>query len=181
MRYRLYKREHLLASLRPTVAAALSWLSRSTARDIVLDPLCGVGTIVIERALQGPFKQVVGGDLRAEAVHMAQRNARAAKVQARWSVWDARSLPLDAASVTRIITNLPFGKQVGSPEALDSLYAALLQEFDRVLPAQGLMMTLTSADQLWEQMLRRHDWRVVKKITLVMLGLPASIFVTQKA
>lgn len=83
MRHRLYKREHLLASLRPTVAAALSWLSRPTARDIVLDPLCGVGTIVIEQALQGPFEQAVGGDLRAEAVHVAQRNARAAKVQAR--------------------------------------------------------------------------------------------------
>jgi tRNA (guanine6-N2)-methyltransferase len=180
MRHRLYKREHLPASLRPTVAAAMGWLSRPTAQDIMLDPLCGAGTIPIERALLAPFAKIMGGDVRREAVAMARRNAQSARVEATWSVWDARSLPLTDASVTRIVTNLPFGKQISSPAELDELYNALAQEFRRVLTPDGLLVTLTSADQLWEKILRAHGWRIVKKVVLVILGLPASIFVMEK-
>src|SRR5712691_10111157 len=114
LRHRTYKREHLPASLRPTVAAALGWLARPTREDSVLDPLCGAGTILIERALLAPLAQALGGDIRDEAVAMARRNARSANVRANWQVWDARSLPIDSASVTRLITNLPFGKQISA-------------------------------------------------------------------
>src|SRR6185312_10247328 len=147
MRHRRYKLEHLPASLRPTVGAAMSLLSRPTPQDIVLDPLCGAGTIVIERALLAPFDRLIGGDIRDEAVTMARRNARAAGVVATWRPWDARSLPFDEASVTRILTNLPFGKQVGTHEENEGLYTALIQEFGRVLTADGLLVTLTSEDR----------------------------------
>jgi tRNA (guanine6-N2)-methyltransferase len=180
MRHRTYKREHLPASLRPTVAAAMCWLSQTTPDDIVLDPLCGAGTIPIERALMGPFEEVIGGDIRTEAVAMARRNAEAAGVTATWRVWDARSLPLDAASVNRIITNLPFGKQIGTPETNQTLYTKLSQEFRRVLSPNGLLVTLTSEDRLWESVLRASDWKIVKKVVLVVLGQPASIFVAER-
>ena len=39
MRHRVYKHEHLPASLRPTVAATMALLSQPTAEDRVLDPL----------------------------------------------------------------------------------------------------------------------------------------------
>ena len=181
MRHRLYKREHLPASLRPTVASAMSWLSRPTPEDIVLDPLCGAGTVIIERALLAPYDRLIGGDIREEAVAMARRNARSAEIVATWRNWDARSLPLDQASVTRIITNLPFGKQIGAPEENEPLYAALIQEFERVLSPNGLMVTLTSQDRLWESNLRDHRWRIVKKVVCVVLGQPASIFVAERA
>jgi tRNA (guanine6-N2)-methyltransferase len=180
MRHRRYKQEHLPASLRPTVGAAMSWLSRPTPKDIVLDPLCGAGTIVIERGLLAPVQQASGGDIRDEAVEVARRNARSARVNASWHVWDARSLPLDASSVTRIVTNLPFGKQIGSRETNFALYKALVQEFDRVLTADGLLVALTSEDRLWEMVLHDHGWRIIKKIVIVVLGQPASIFVAEQ-
>ncbi|HZO73794.1 MAG TPA: methyltransferase domain-containing protein [Ktedonobacteraceae bacterium] len=181
MRHRLYKREHLPASLRPTVASAMSWLSRPTPEDIVLDPLCGAGTIIIERALLAPYDRLIGGDIRDEAVAMARKNARSAEVIATWRSWDARALPLDKASVTRIITNLPFGKQIGAPEENERLYAAVIHEFERVLSPDGLMVTLTSEDRLWEGNLRDHGWRIAKKVVCVVLGQPASIFVAERA
>ena len=180
MRHRNYKREHLPASLRPTVAAAMGWLSQPTQKDSVLDPLCGAGTILIERALLAPLAQAQGGDIRKEAVTLARRNALAAGVTAAWHVWDARALPLDAASVTRIITNLPFGKRIGTQEANADLYTALVGEFERVLVADGVLVTLTSDDRLWDQILRQHGWQIVKKVVLVVLGQPASIFVAQR-
>ena len=116
-----------------------------------------------------------------EAVEMARRNARSSGVMATWRVWDARSLPFDGASVTRILTNLPFGKQIGAHETNVDLYRALIQEFGRVLTPDGLMVTLTSEDRLWDKVLREEGWNIVKKVILVVLGQPASIFVTERA
>jgi tRNA (guanine6-N2)-methyltransferase len=181
MRHRTYKREHLPASLRPTVAAAMGWLTRPAQEDIVLDPLCGAGTVLIERALLAPLKEALGGDIRCGAVETARRNARSAGIEASWRVWDARSLPLEAASVTRIITNLPFGKQIGTHEANVDLYSKLIREFGRVLGADGVLVTLTSDDRLWDSLLRERDWQVIKKVVLVVLGQPASIFVAEQA
>lgn len=180
MRHRKYKREHLPASLRPTVAAAMSWLARPTPQDIVLDPLCGAGTILIERALLAPYEGVIGGDIRKEAVTMAKRNAYYAGIKATWRTEDARSLSLEDASVSRIVTNLPFGKQIGSRETNADLYTALAHEFRRVLTPDGLLVTLTSEDRLWDTILRDAGWRIVKKVVLVILGQPASIFVAEQ-
>ncbi len=181
MRHRTYKREHLPASLRPTVAAAMGWLAHPAQEDIVLDPLCGAGTVLIERALLAPLKEALGGDIRGDAVEAARRNAHSAGIEASWRVWDARSLPLEAASVTRIITNLPFGKQIGAREVNADLYGKLIGEFGRVLSAGGVLVTLTSDDRLWDSLLRKHDWQVVKKVVIVVLGQPASIFVAERA
>jgi tRNA (guanine6-N2)-methyltransferase len=181
MRHRQYKRDHLPASLRPTVAAAMGWLSRPTPQDVVLDPFCGAGTLLIERGLLTAYDQLLGGDISEEAVGMTRRNARFASINAHIRSWDACSLPLDAASVTRILTNLPFGKQVGSREQNKSLYTAALSEFGRVLSSDGLLVSLTSEDRLWDTLLREHGWRTVKKLVLVVLGQPASIFVAERA
>lgn len=180
MRHRTYKREHIPASLRPTVAAAMGWLSQPTPDDIVLDPLCGAGTLIIERARLAPLQKAIGGDRREEVVGLAERNAQAAAVAAEWHTWDARSLPLDAASVTRVITNLPFGKQIGSHQANEGLYSALAREFGRVLTPDGVIVALTSEDQLWERIVREQGWRISKKVVIVVLGQPASIFVAER-
>jgi 23S rRNA G2445 N2-methylase RlmL len=180
MRHRTYKQEHLPASLRPTVAAAMGWLSQPTPEDSILDPLCGAGTILIERALLAPFERAIGGDIRNEAVAMARRNAHSAGVTVTWRVWDARSIPLGEASVNRIITNLPFGKQIGSHETNQTLYTKLAREFRRVLRVDGLLVTLTSEDRLWDTLLRDSGWKIAKKVVLVVLGQPASIFVAER-
>jgi 23S rRNA G2445 N2-methylase RlmL len=181
MRHRTYKREHLPASLRPTIAAAMSFLAQPTAQDIVLDPLCGAGTILIERALLAPYERLAGGDVRPEAVAMAKRNAHSAHVSAKLQPWDARELPLDAASMTRLITNLPFGKQIGERGSLDQLYTALCKEFTRVLTPDGVMVTLTSEDRLWQSVLQKRGWRIKKKQGLVLLGQSASIFAATRS
>ncbi len=46
MRHRTYKAEHLPASLRPTVAAAMVRLAGAGPGHVILDPMCGAGTIL---------------------------------------------------------------------------------------------------------------------------------------
>src|SRR5205085_2097704 len=49
MRHRAYKVEHQPASLRPTMAAAMVRLAGAGPDMIVLDPMCGAGTIIAEQ------------------------------------------------------------------------------------------------------------------------------------
>ena len=48
MRHRTYKVEHLPASLRPTVAAAMVRLAGAGPGMVFVDPMCGAGTILAE-------------------------------------------------------------------------------------------------------------------------------------
>lgn len=179
MRHRTYQVEHRPASLRATVAASLGWLSKPTASDRVLDGLCGTATVLIERAQLCGYEQLIGGDIRPEAIEVARRNSQAAGVNLSLHTWDARSLPLDTASVSRIITNLPFGKQIGDPEDNERLYPALASEFRRVLDPRGLLVVLTSADRLFQRVLDDGGWHTSKKVVVVLLGQPATMFVAR--
>jgi 23S rRNA G2445 N2-methylase RlmL len=49
LRHRTYKIEHLPASLRPTLAAAMVRLAGARANQVFLDPMCGAGTILAEQ------------------------------------------------------------------------------------------------------------------------------------
>jgi len=42
------------------------------------------------------------------------------------------------------------------------------------------MVALTSEDQLWERVIREQGWRISKKVVIVVLGQPASIFVAER-
>jgi len=42
-------------------------------------------------------------------------------------------------------------------------------------------VTLTSDDRLWDSLLRKRGWHIDKKVVLVVLGQPASIFVAERA
>ena len=55
MRFRDYKISHRPGSLRPSVAAALALVSNPAPDDVFLDPLCGTGTVLIERAHLGRY------------------------------------------------------------------------------------------------------------------------------
>jgi len=180
MRHRTYKSEHIPASLRPTVAATMSFLSQPTVEDIVVDPLCGAGTLLIERGLMSPFKKLSGGDKETSAIHAAKKNAYRAHVDMQLSIWDAQTLPLSNESVNRILTNLPFGKRIGTQAINRSLYPALLAEFGRILSKDGMMVTCTSDNDFWNDLLHQAHWKINKKLVFSLLGQPATIFVTTK-
>ncbi len=72
-RFRGQTRAFAPAALRPPVAHALVWLSDPQPDDRFVDPFCGSGTILAERAVY-PARQVIGGDILAEALQAAREN-----------------------------------------------------------------------------------------------------------
>jgi tRNA (guanine6-N2)-methyltransferase len=142
---RPYKLAHLPGSLKPPVAAALVKLAEIAPRQSLLDPFCGSGTILVEAALMGAAAQ--GGDSDAAAVEHARTNLKEAGVTAPVQQWDARTLPLADASIDRIVSNLPWGRQVQVDAELESLYHDALIEMHRVLFPGGRMVILTGVPQ----------------------------------
>ncbi len=181
MRHREYKIEHLPASLRPAAAAALAWLTAPRDDDVFLDPMCGAGTILIERAHLGRYRELIGGDIDPEAVATAQANIGSRYKPIAIHEWDARHVPLDAGSVTALAVNLPFGAQMGSAEENRTLYPALLREAARVLQRGARFVALSGDARTLNDALRRND-RFARRETcpVLILGRRATVVVAER-
>ncbi len=180
MRHRKYKAAHVPASLRPTLAAAMVFLSGPEADDVFGDPMCGAGTILMERALGGPSRAILGGELDPAALAAAQANALASE-RVQLCRWDATHLPLAAGALTKIATNLPFGKQIGDPESLPALYGGFLAEAARVLRPGGRAVLLTSERDLLQAALAGTPFYTRRQVSVGVLGQPATILVLERA
>lgn len=184
MRHRTYKLEHRPASLRPTIAASMIRLAGIAPRHIVVDPMCGAGTLLAERLgigqqRRGGCAAVWGGDVDYSAVRAAAVNLRHVG-PAHLARWDARRLPLAAAAVDRIVSNPPFGKQLSSPEAVVPLYHGMLGEYDRVLRPGGLVVLIVSDAGTLRSAARAVGWKAQRQLSLRVLGQPAGITVWRK-
>jgi 23S rRNA G2445 N2-methylase RlmL len=183
MRHRTYKLEHIAASLRPTLAAAMVRLAEIKPGQTVLDPMCGAGTILAEvltdaQAQQIPL-QVWGGDIDAAALRAAESNLRRLG-QARLTRWDAAQLPLDDHSVDRLISNPPFGKQLGTPNQMEALYQRMAAEYHRVLRPHGRAVLLVSDFPLLKKPLQEVGWHLLRQLRVRVLGQPAVVSVWRR-
>jgi tRNA (guanine6-N2)-methyltransferase len=184
MRHRAYKVEHQPASLRPTIAAAMVRLAGAAPGDVVLDPMCGAGTILTEqielsKARKAGRVDTWGGDRDMNMLRAAASNLHRVG-PALLAHWDATRLPLAAASVDRVICNPPFGKQLASPEEIGPLYRAAVRECDRVLRPGGRAVFLVSEPDALRAAVKPHRWQPSRHLRVEVLGQPAEIGVWQK-
>jgi tRNA (guanine6-N2)-methyltransferase len=184
MRHRAWKVEHLPASLRPTVAAAMVRLAEPRRDMLLLDPMCGAGTILGEaidyaRRHRLGTLQVQGGDMDANAVRAAEVNLRRLG-PARLERWDATHVPLEDATVDRIVSNPPFGKQLSRPEEIGPLYRRMVPEYDRVLKPGGRAVMLVSEDTPLREAARAVGWKLLRQVDVRVLGQMTLITVWRK-
>jgi len=174
MRHRTYKREHLPASLRPTVAAAMVRLAGALPGQVVLDPMCGAGTILAEQA-EIARVGLWGGDCELSAVRAAAVNLR--RFHPVLARWDATRLPLPDRSVDRLISNPPFGVQLGRPEDIGPLYRRMVPEYHRVLRPGGRAVLLVGDPAPLREAARSADWKRTREFRIRILGQPAALTV----
>ncbi len=181
LRHRDYKVAHMPGSLRPSVAAALGWLSEPSPDDIVLDPLCGAATVLIERAHLGRYRQLIGGDSNPAMLDAARENVGPRYKPIDLHSWDATAIALGDASVTKVVTNLPWGMRHGSHAENRRLYPFLFEEFRRVTRPGGLIVMLTAETRLMADLMSRGLFRPQKILRVSILGAPAAIYVVRTA
>jgi len=172
---RLGALERIPASAAPVLAAYAALRAGVPDGDVVLDPFCGAGTMLVEAARRAQVGELVGLDLDAAALEVARRNLdgpgdgllprTAAPVRLEHA--DARAVPLPDGAVDRVVTNLPFGKRVGRHRENEELYRAAAGELARVLRVGGRAALVTEHKRplrdaiAAEARLRAVDERVV--------------------
>ena len=174
-RFRGEERLFAQASLRPTVAHALVWLSNPMATDRFVDPFCGSGTLLTER-LAYPAQSILGGDLSEDIVELARQNVTL-DAQEIVQTWDARRLPFEAGTVNKIVSNLPFGKQIEHSEAeISDLYGEFMCELNRVMALDGVALLLTDQIQALVTAVETAQLHMESILELSLKGLHPQVF-----
>jgi 23S rRNA G2445 N2-methylase RlmL len=189
MRHRSYKYEHLPASMRPTVAAALVRLADLKPNQTVLDPMCGAGTLLAEAYLATKGRKTsdggdwamrfVGGDIEPSHVRAAQANLRQFGITD-VRAWDARKLPIEDASIDRMLCNPPFGKQLSTPEEIVPLYRESVREMNRALRPGGKAVLIVADARALRSAVERVGWKEQRHVQVRMLGQRAFVGVYRK-
>ena len=178
MRHRTYLAVSRPAALKPTIAAAMVFLTTPQPEDVFLDPMCGAGTVLMERAETARYEQLWGGDNDPEAVAAARENIGSRYKPIEIKQWDATRLPFAQGEISALACNLPFGKQIGTREQNRALYPALISEWARVVQPGGRLVLLSSESRLLEsavrrekKLARRRSYRVMVRGVLVTMSV----------
>uniref|UniRef100_A0A224Z0Z1 THUMP domain-containing protein 3 n=1 Tax=Rhipicephalus zambeziensis TaxID=60191 RepID=A0A224Z0Z1_9ACAR len=184
-------------SLRCTIAYNMLRLCDLKPSDIVCDPMVGGGSIPLEGCVNWPQTVFVCGDNHPLAVQRSHDNLSAlnekhAKSSPEGSgsqlcmdvcQWDVCALPLRTSSVDVFITDLPFGKRMGSRPDNRVLYPKLLQELARVArPRTGRAVLLTQDKKSLSLAVGRLGrlWRQLRVHGVNVGGLAAAIYVLRR-
>lgn len=183
-------------TLRSTLAYGMLRLCEPKPTDVIVDPMCGTGAIPIEGATEWSHCYHIAGDNNPLAVNRAANNISSLLTKSQikdgktsWGLpidavqWDICNLPLRTASVDIIVTDMPFGKRMGSKKRNWNLYPACLREMSRVCrPRTGRAVLLTQDKKCFTKALSGmgHVWRKVHTVWVNIGGLHAAVYLLKR-
>lgn len=159
-----YRKRTVAASIRPEQAALIAYLAKPYLAEQaqILDPFCGVGTMLLERDRVCPARVMYGIDTFGEAIDGAWENARLAGKQVNYIHRDfftfQHGYPFD-----EIITNMPDrGKK--SREEHDLFYRRFFEKAEEVLSDSGRMILYSDEKNYIKKQLRlRKEFTLLKE------------------
>nr|XP_006132876.1 THUMP domain-containing protein 3 [Pelodiscus sinensis]XP_006132877.1 THUMP domain-containing protein 3 [Pelodiscus sinensis]XP_006132878.1 THUMP domain-containing protein 3 [Pelodiscus sinensis]XP_006132879.1 THUMP domain-containing protein 3 [Pelodiscus sinensis] len=183
-------------TLRSTLAYGMLRLCNPQPTDIIIDPMSGTGAIPIEGATEWPTCYHIAGDNNPQAMKRAANNicSLLKKNQNKesgtsWGMpidaiqWDICNLPLRTSSVDVIVTDMPFGKRIGSKKKNWDLYPACLMEMSRICrPGTGRAVLLTQDRKCFAKALSKmgHLWQKGHTLWVNIGGLHAAVYLLKR-
>ena len=176
---RIKKQTRIAHSIKSTVANGMVSLSQPHPNDIFLDPMCGAGTVLLERAYSGRYRYLIGGDISTESLDATKINFGRQHQPRQFFHWDAQKLPIQSNSVDKIVCNLLINTRTRETvSAITNFYGNALQQFENVLKPRGRMVLLTLDPLLLDKRIKHHDTlKVRQKVNVDVSGKRGRIFV----
>lgn len=180
-------------TLRSTLCYGMLRLCKPQPSDVILDPMCGTGAIPLEGAIEFGQAFYMAGDNNDMAVNRTLNNI--CHIQKRWADkgrsglpidtvrWDLCSLPIRSSSVDIIVTDMPFGKRMGSKKRNWDLYPSCLREMARVCrPGSGKAVLLTQDKKCFSKAVSRMGglWRKQHVVWVNVGGLHAGVYLLKR-
>lgn len=160
-----YRKYTVAASIAPVQAAICMELASEYLKEDaqVLDPFCGVGTMLLERNYRLHANTLYGIDLYAPAVEGARANTEIAGVPAHFINKDSTAFT-HKYLFDEIVTNFPVqGKSLNAHD-LDCLYRKFLERAEVLLKPDGMILLYTHDRGYAKKHLRISDaWKLEKE------------------
>lgn len=151
-----YRKESVSASIHPSTAAMLLELARPYLKERarVLDPCCGVGTMLVERNKLLPTREMYAVDIFGEAVDKAILNTERAGMRVNCIRKDYLEFEY-RYQFDEIIADMPArGKR--SKAEQDAFYEGFFHKSQELLASDGIMILYSNETGFVKKQLRLH-------------------------
>lgn len=138
-----YRKNAISSSIHPSAAALMMELAAPYLKENaqIIDPFCGVGTMLIERDIRVPAREKYGTDIFGDAISGARENAAFAGQQINYIHRDFFDFRHEY-KFDEIITNMPVRGKM-TREELDSLYERFFKKALTILEREAVIILYT--------------------------------------
>lgn len=139
-----YRKNAIAASIHPSTAALMVEIAAGYLKENaqIMDPFCGVGTMLIERHKRVPAKEMYATDIFGEAIAFGRENAKAAGVKINFINRDFMEFE-HGYLFDEIITNMPLRGKKTKTE-MDEFYGAFFQKAKQILSDEAIIVMYTN-------------------------------------
>ena len=158
-------------SLHPKLARAMVNLSAIQVDEILLDPFCGTGGILIEAGLIGA--KVIGSDIEGKMVDGCKKNLDFYDIK-NYELFrsDIGNIASHTTKVDAVVTDLPYGKSTTTKgEKIHDLYERAFENISNVLKEnKRAVIGLSNKSMLplgkqYLSLIEKHDFRAHGSLT----------------
>lgn len=152
-----YRKYHVSTGMQPYIAAGLLKLAEEYTKDHaqVLDPVCGTGTMLIERNYLKPTRSSYGVDIFGEAIEKARANTKIANMQINYINRNFKDFSHEYM-FDEIIADMP-QKGALSYDELSELYQKLFDRAGEWLNPSGILLLYSSEVGFVKKQIRIHE------------------------
>ena len=162
-----YRKESVATSLKPQTAALVAYLAKSYLKKDgqILDPFCGVGTLLLERMKCVSAKEVYGVDIYGEAIEKARINSSEIGPNIHYINRDYYDFEHDYY-FDEIITELPMRGRMTKDE-LDQTFQMFFDKSREMLKDNGIIIVCSNEVGLIKKYLRLNkDYHILEDFIL---------------
>lgn len=159
-----YRQEVVSSSIRPVNAALLVQLAKEYMIEDarVLDPFCGVGTMLIERQKKIPADTSYGLDIFEEAIEKARRNTEKSGQLVHYVNRDCFTFTHEYL-FDEIFTNMPFIQGRKTPLEIYEIYERFFETARKLVRTGGIIALYTHDKTYVDKLSIKSGFNILKK------------------
>ncbi len=165
-----YRKEVISSSIHPSNAALCAMLTKPYLEvdAKILDPFCGVGTMLIERDKAVPTRNMYGLDILSEAIEKARKNTKAADIIVNYINRDFFDFKHEYL-FDEIFTNMPTTGYGMSERELFDLYRRFFEKAKAHLKAKATLVLYSHNRDYVRKLGNRAPYKIEKEYEISMM------------